>query len=98
MKPQQVWELFQWYRGACFRCEAVGVPVAIVGDIAAQDTTLPLYACHLCIFRMQQSHWFRTTSRAWPLERLQLPPREGKRAGRTAALRWLGYRKLNKAA
>ena len=97
MKPQQIWDLFDWFRGTCFRCEAVGVPVAIVGEITARETAQPLYACHLCIFRMQQSHWFALRRRAWPLEQLQLPPRQGRRVGRAASLRWLNYRKKIRA-
>lgn len=93
MKPGQIWDLFDWYHGACFRCEAVRVPVALVGDMTAHDSTLPLYACHRCIFRMQQSHWFATGRRAWHLERLQLPPRGGSRRTRPLSLGWLRYRK-----
>ncbi|WP_216587745.1 hypothetical protein [Streptomyces brasiliscabiei] len=89
MKPQQLWDLFDWYRGACFRCEASGVPVAHVGDITVKDKALPLFACHRCIFRMQQSHWFRTTTRAWPLYRLQLPGPSEPRASRPQLGRWL---------
>jgi hypothetical protein len=93
MKPGQIWELFDWIQGACFRCEAVHVPVAHVGDITVQDTALPLFACHHCIFRMQQSHWFRTGKRAWPLRRLQLPGPREPRASRPQLRRWLRYRK-----
>lgn len=91
MKPQEIWDLFDWYQGACFRCEAFPVPVALVGDMTAQDTAIPLYACHHCIFRMQQRHWFATGRRAWHLEGLQLPPRAGPRKTRPLATRWLRY-------
>jgi hypothetical protein len=93
MKPAQIWEVFDWHRGTCFRCEAVGVPVAAVGDITAHGSTLPLYACHLCVFRMQQSHWFATGRRAWPLERLQLPPHSRPRASRPVLYTWWQYRR-----
>lgn len=91
MKPQQIWDLFDWYRGTCFRCEALGVPVAHVGDMVVRGAALPLFACHHCIFRMQQSHWFRTTRRAWPLHRLQLPGPTEPRASRPQLDRWLLY-------
>lgn len=96
MKPTAIWDLFDWFHGACFRCEASGVPVAHVGDITVRETALPLFACHRCIFRMQQSHWFRTTRRAWPLRRLQLPASTEPRASRPQLGRWLGYRKKPK--
>jgi hypothetical protein len=86
VKPSHIWALFDWYQGACFRCEAVAVPVAHVGDITVRDNALPLFACHHCIFRMQQSHWFRTGRRAWPLRKLQLPsgPRNPVHLGRNS--------------
>lgn len=27
MRSDQIWDLFDWYHGACFRCEAFRVPV-----------------------------------------------------------------------
>lgn len=96
MKPSHIWALFDWYQGVCFRCEAVAVPVAHVGDITVKDKALPLFACHHCIFRMQQSHWFRTGRQAWPLRRLQLSGVTEPRASRPQLARWLGYRKKPK--
>ncbi|GHJ32996.1 hypothetical protein TPA0910_74290 [Streptomyces hygroscopicus subsp. sporocinereus] len=96
MRPRQIWDVFDWCQGACFRCEAVRVPVALVGEVTAHDETLPLYACHHCIFRMQQSHWFATGRRAWQLERLQLPPHGGSRRTRSLANRWLRHTKRSR--
>lgn len=93
MTPSPIWQPFEWVRGACFRCEAVGVPVALVGDVTAYDRAMPLYACHFCIFRLQQAHWVATGRRAWPLERLLLPPCVKSRASRPLAKRWVCYQR-----
>ncbi len=97
MRPAQIWEVFDWYRGACFRCEAIGVPVAVIGDITAHGSTLPLHACHFCVFRMQQSHWFTTGRRAWQLDPLQLPPTATLRARRHQIWQWWNYFKRSDA-
>lgn len=93
MKPAQIWEVFDWYRGSCFRCEAVGVPVAAIGDITMYDKVMPLHACHLCVFRLQQAHWTATGRRAWPLKELTLPPDTTARALRPLRNRWACYRR-----
>ena len=97
MKPAQIWDVFDWYRGVCFRCEAVGVPVALVGEMTAHETTLPLYACHHCVFRMQQSHWFATGRRAWALERLHLSPHQTSRTRRAQMRHWMRYYKAQQS-
>ncbi len=93
MTSTLIWEPFEWFHGSCFRCEALGVPVALVGDITMYDKAMPLYACHLCIFRLQQRHWVATGRIAWKLDRLQLPASAQSRASRPAVYQWWKYRK-----
>lgn len=91
MTSDPLWQPFQWFRGSCFRCEAIGVPVALVGDITMYDKAMPLYACHLCIFRLQQAHWLATGRRAWPLYELSLPSSPDARVSRPLLTRWARY-------
>lgn len=93
MTPTTVWQHFDWFRGTCFRCDTTGIPVAHVGDVTSYGKPMPLYACHLCIFRLQQRHWIETGRQAWPLHLLQLPPSTRNRAHRPTWCSWLRYRK-----
>jgi hypothetical protein len=66
LKPLALWECFEWRLGSCFKCEAVGVPVALVGALGLEGAReVPLHACHPCVFRLQQRHWALTGRPAW---------------------------------
>ncbi|MER7508952.1 hypothetical protein ABTX82_11405 [Streptomyces lavendulae] len=57
MKPQQLWQRFEWTSGSCFRCERLDVEVAVIGSIAVGEVEVEIHACRKCAFRLEQLHW-----------------------------------------
>jgi len=71
--PVDLWARFAWTRGTCFRCETKGVPVATVGAIEVREIPVELRACHYCVFRLEQLHWFEVGRRRLRRDQSETP-------------------------
>lgn len=57
VKPLHLWERFEWETGSCFRCDRLGVEVAVIGTITAGGIDVGIHACRACVFHLEQMHW-----------------------------------------
>jgi hypothetical protein len=57
LKPSELWSRFDWQRGNGFKCDRTDLPVAEIGEIQSAEHVFCLFACHQCVFRLEQLHW-----------------------------------------
>ncbi|WP_321162668.1 hypothetical protein [Streptomyces sp. SHP 1-2] len=69
VKPQQLWQRFEWISGSCFRCERLDVEVTVIGSIAVGNVEVEIHACRKYVFRLEQLHWALIGRQSQPLAR-----------------------------
>jgi hypothetical protein len=53
VRPTELWQRFTWSPGECFKCERSGVPVTALGTLEGVDSSVELFACKACTFRLE---------------------------------------------
>lgn len=60
---------YEWRPGDCYRCGAKGVPTAIVGEVAPQDSPpVKLRACKDCTIALERERDAAAARYGWPYQ------------------------------